>query len=431
MEHAITKNDASVEFGEYQYKYFLPELDTKKDIPYRMHARAAFDGQLPNRPKEVFYCKKCVVSNQRPRITFDKNGVCSACNYAEYKKTIDWDKRRIMFEKLCDEFRRNDGRWDCLVPCSGGKDSGSLAHKLKYKYGMHPLCVTWSPLLYTNLGFQNLHNMTLSGLDSYLASPNRLVQRKLSRLCLVKQGDHFEAFSRGQNAFPIHTAIKEGIRLIMWGEMAELEYGGDTKNKDIPCNNYEDLEGYVFKNTSLKRLLRFGVENGYLNSEDINEPSLKLSDFPSLEDMKKAGTVMRWYGWYHNWVPQENYYYTAENYGFQALQRRSESTYSKYASLDDLTDPFHYYMGFIKFGIGRTTSDAAHEIRDGHMTRKEGAALVHRYDQEFPAKYFKEFLRYLDITEQDFWGIVDEYRAMSPHIWEKKGGNWVLRNQVS
>ena len=65
------------------------------------------------------------------------------------------------------------------------------------------------------------------------------------------------------------------------------------------------------------------------------------------------------------------------------------------------------------------------------MTREEGIALVRRYDQEFPAKYFKQFLQYLDITERDFWDIVDEYRAMSPHIWEKKEDNWVLKKQVS
>ena len=28
-----------------------------------------------------------------------------------------------------------------------------------------------------------------------------------------------------------------------------------------------------------------------------------------------------------------------------------------------------YYLMYIKYGIGRTTSDAAHEVRDGHITR--------------------------------------------------------------
>ena len=39
-----------------------------------------------NLPTEVKYCVKCTISNQRPRISFDENGVCSACNFAEFKK---------------------------------------------------------------------------------------------------------------------------------------------------------------------------------------------------------------------------------------------------------------------------------------------------------------------------------------------------------
>ena len=41
--------------------------------------------QAIDNPKLAF-CKKCTISNQRPRITFDENDVCSACNYAYYKK---------------------------------------------------------------------------------------------------------------------------------------------------------------------------------------------------------------------------------------------------------------------------------------------------------------------------------------------------------
>ena len=38
---------------------------------------------------------------------------------------------------------RKDGSYDCIVSGSGGKDSVKVAHILKYKYGMHPLTVTW------------------------------------------------------------------------------------------------------------------------------------------------------------------------------------------------------------------------------------------------------------------------------------------------
>ena len=46
--------------------------------------------------------------------------------------------------------------------------------------------------------------------------------------------------------------------------------------------------------------------------------------------------------------------------------------------------------------------DAAHEIRDGHISREEGIALMSRFEGEFPAKYFEEFIDYLDITAEDF-----------------------------
>jgi hypothetical protein len=37
-------------------------------------------------PEKVAYCKRCVISNQRPRITFNEEGVCSACQFSDYKK---------------------------------------------------------------------------------------------------------------------------------------------------------------------------------------------------------------------------------------------------------------------------------------------------------------------------------------------------------
>ncbi|HHT9105593.1 MAG TPA: N-acetyl sugar amidotransferase [Candidatus Wujingus californicus] len=424
------KNEKYFNTEYREYKYFLPKITSMK-IPYGDHARNSFDGQLPARSREVIYCKKCVVSNQRPRIVFDEKGVCSACNYAEYKNSIDWDKRGKEFEILCDKYRRNDGRWDVVVPCSGGKDSGALAHRLKYVHGMHPLCITWSPMMYANIGMQNLQNMISSGLDNLLTSPNRVLQRKLSKLGIVLVGNHHDPFGRGIMCRAFHVAIKEDIKLIMFGENAELEYGGDTKNKDIPYNPYKDWDKYYFKNTSFEKLLKFGFENGYLTKEDTKEPSLKWYTLPPIEEIKEVGVVPRWYSWYFNWIPQENYYYASENYGFQAMPRRTEATYSKYASIDDLTDPWHYYMMLIKFGIGRATSDASHEIRDGHLTREEGVTLVRRFDCEFPTKTFKVFLEYLDVTEEEFWDIINGYRSISPHLWEQVNGEWKLKHQVS
>ena len=85
-----------------------------------------------NLPEQVKFCKKCTVSNQRPRISFDEQGICSACNFADYKKSkIDWVMREKELIDLCNRFRKNNGEFDVIVPGSGGKDSGFVAHQLK------------------------------------------------------------------------------------------------------------------------------------------------------------------------------------------------------------------------------------------------------------------------------------------------------------
>lgn len=390
--------------------------------------RPIIDSQLPKLPRIVKFCKKCVMSNQRPRITFDEEGVCSACRYSEYKKTnIDWDGRKKQFQKLMDQHRSTDGSYDVIVPCSGGKDSSTIAHRLKHEYGMHPLSVTFSPPVYSDIGWQNLRRFIDAGFDHYLVSPGGKLNRALTKLGFILLGDHNEIFDHGQMGIPFRVAVHHNVKLVMYGENAEAEYGGSWKDMEKPGRDWKDFQE-AYYSAGLDEILRVGVEDGYI-TEEIKEHTLDLYKLPPLEDLKRVGVQMHWFGYYHNWTPQENYYYSAENTGFQANpEGRTLGTYSKYAQLDDLTDSFLYYLMFIKFGFGRATSDAAHEIRDGHINREEGVALVRRYDGEFPHAHFKVFLDYIDMTEEEFWEVVDQFRL--PHIWKKEKGEWKLRTQV-
>lgn len=388
------------------------------------------DKQLAKLPKKVVYCKRCVVSNQRPRITIDKEGICSACRYQDEKDyKIDWQKREKMLVKLLDKHRSKDGSFDVIVPSSGGKDSGYVAHQLKSRYGMTPLTVTWAPFLYTNIGWQNYNSMIQAGFDNLLFYPNGKLHRKLARVAFETKGDAWEPFGFGQKAYAFHIALKFGIPLIFYGENGEIEYGGSTKNKDKPYEGVEDWEELYFKGAGVDFLIKAGLKHGLLDKKEIQAKTFELYRPPPLKKIEKLGIQMHWYSFYHSWVPQENYYYSAEHTGFIANpDGHSEGTYSKYASLDDKTDGFHFYMGYIKFGLGRANRDAQMEVRHKHITREEAVALVRRYDGQFPKKYFKEFLEYLDITEKHFWEIVDRFRM--PHIWEQKNGKWRLKHPI-
>jgi hypothetical protein len=162
-------------------------------------------------------------------------------------------------------------------------------------------------------------------------------------------------------------------------------------------------------------------------------------------DLEKQKIEVHYLGYYLKWHPQSCYYYAVEHGGFQASPERTPGTYSKYNSIDDKIDDFHYYTTYIKFGIGRATYDASQEVRSGDITREEAVALVKRFDGEFPERFAEEIFRYLSMNEKEFplankqfaqpimdrdyfMGLADLFR--SPHLWIQENGKWRLRHAV-
>ncbi|MDE0806523.1 MAG: N-acetyl sugar amidotransferase [Longimicrobiales bacterium] len=391
----------------------------------------SLDKQFDELPKDVVYCKNCVVSNQRPRTRFNEEGICSACQWALKKdQVVDWDTRAKELADLCDRFRRSDGEFDCIVPGSGGKDSAYVAHQLKVRYGMHPLCVTWSPFEYTDIGWKNLEAFVNSGFTNILGQPDGLIHRKMTRLSFELKGDAWEPFAYGQKAWAFHIANKFDIKLIFYGENGELEYGGSEKYMNRPMETPEEWEYEYYKGSGVTDLIRVGLERGILSKEESVSPAMNLYRPPPPEEISERDLEMHWYSYYHRWTPQENFYYAVKNTGLQTNpEGHSEGTYTKHVSLDDKADGFHWYLAYMKFGMCRCSRDAQTDIRRHHITREEGVALVNRYDGEFPRRHFKWFLQYMDVKEEYFWAVMDFYREKS-NVWEKENGSWVMKYPV-
>ena len=406
-------------------------------------------------PSEVKFCRRCVISNQRPNssvefqhtreskkvtISFDAEGVCDACRVAETKAKVDWAERERALRALCDRYRKNDGSYDCLVPGSGGKDSFYAAHKLKYEYGMHPLTVTWAPHIYTEWGWKNQQAWIHAGFDNYLCTPNGRVHRLLTRLAVENLFHPFQAFILGQKNLAPKMAVRFDLPLVFYGEN-EAEYGNPIVDTEGARRNHKyyvmsDPANVYLGGTSLEDLTtRYGLERVEL------DPYLP-ADPAKIEEHK---IEVHYLGYYLKWHPQACYYYAVENGGFQASPERTPGTYSKYNSIDDRIDDFHYYTTHVKFGIGRATYDAAQEIRSGDINRDEGVALVKRYDGEWPARFADEVFQYLSIGEKEFpvaskqfetptmtrasfMQLADKFR--SPHLWQQIDGEWRLRKTV-
>jgi N-acetyl sugar amidotransferase len=407
-------------------------------------------------PKKVKFCRRCVISNQRPNsaveykhthetrketINFDEDGVCDACHFAARKhREIDWSDREKQLRELCDKHRKHDGSYDCILPGSGGKDSFFASHILKTKYGMHPLTVTWAPHVYTDWGWKNFQSWIHAGHDNYLMTPNARVHRLLTRLSTELLFHPFQSFMFGQKALAPKMSLLFNIPLVFYGEN-EAEYGNaiadtETAKRDWSYFTAEDPSKIFLGGVSVHDLkTNFGVDQNDL------QPYLPANP----NRIAEQKVEVHYLGYYLKWHPQSCYYYAVEHGGFQASPERTPGTYSKYNSIDDRIDDFHYYTTGIKFGIGRASYDAAQEIRSGDINREEGIALVKRFDHEFPQRFADEIFRYLSLPEKEFpqasrmfqQPIMDRAyfdvltdRFRSPHLWDYAGGQWKLRHAV-
>lgn len=408
-------------------------------------------------PRDVEFCRRCVISNQRPNsaveyahtretvkttIAFSEDGVCDACRLAEQKqKEIDWEEREDLLRELCDRHRSTEGDYDCVVPGSGGKDSFFAAHVLKTRYGMHPLTVTWAPHISTDWGRRNFQSWIHAGFDNYLMTPNGRVHRLLTRLALERLFHPFQPFMFGQKSLAPKMALLHDIPLVFYGEN-EAEYGNPVADaaraqRDGSYFTFADKGELHLGGTSIADLKEhFGLADQdflpYLPADPV--------------DIAAKRVEVHYLGYYLQWHPQSCYYYAVQHGGFQASPERTPGTYSKYNSIDDRIDDFHYYTTGVKFGLGRASYDAAQEIRSGDITREEGVALVRRFDHEFPERFAEELFRYLSVPEEEFgqaaamfdtpmmdrayfMRLADTFR--SPHLWNPSSdGSWELRHSV-
>ena len=396
---------------------------------------------LYNLPQEVVFCKKCVMSNQRPAsipefkhnknrdgakyLNFNEKGVCDACLQAETKLDIDWEYREKELVELLNKHRRNDGHYDCLVPGSGGKDSAYQAHILKYKYGMNPLTCTWPPILYTDYGYRNFDNwIKIGGFDNISFNQNGRIMKLLTKLSIENLFHPFQTFILGQKNLAPKLAAKFGIDLVFYGEN-EAEYGNPIADnssslRDKSYYSMENLDDMYLAGIPIQKII-----------DKYKIPLVDLMQFLPISSKELSGSniEIHYLGYYLKWIPQEAYYYAVDKTGFQARPFRTQGTYSKYNSIDDKIDDLHYYTTFIKFGIGRATYDASQEIRNKHLTREEGQLLVNRFDGEFPDKYFNEIMNYIEMDPGYFHELADEFR--SPHLWKKDNNQWKLRHNVN
>ena len=373
----------------------------------------------------IIYCKQCLYPNTKPHLNINKDGFCNACKSAAEKKSIDWKKRKNDFIEIVKEYKNSSTVHDCVIPVSGGKDSTYQVIKAM-EYGLNPLCVTASTDALTKIGRENIESIKNLGVDYIEVTLNPVVRNKINKFCLETIGDiswpeHVAIFT-----LPLRVAIQHNIKLIIWGENSQTEYGGpdeDAKKNILDHNWLQEFGGMGSLRVS-----------DLLFIEGIEEKDLILYQYPEIDLLNAAKIKGIFLGHYFNWDGKKNREIAEKKANFKSWHTNVEGSYYDFENLDNYQTGIHDYFCFLKFGYGRASAQLSTEIRKKRISREEALNFVKKYEGKFPIKYLdrdlEAILKDINMSISEFIEICDKFT--NKNIFEiDKNGNLIKDNTLS
>jgi len=358
------------------------------------------------------------MSNQRPGLEIDSEGICSACRHFENKKNIDWKKRWEELNELSNKYRGCNGDYyDCIIAASSGKDSHFQTYIFKEILKMHPLIVSVNSFSMTETGKFNWDNLLNQfGVDAIQLTLNPKICKKMFKKGLEK-GIPTWFFDLAIYTWPLKMASKLGIPLVVYGENINYEYGG-LQSLDTPSAK-DQLQNDVVKPIPV---------------EDWIDNDIKSSDFApclsvSKEELEKLEPI--YLSYYIPWSGYGNMQW-ARTRGFKTLddtrEWKREGFIEQYDQIDTIGYLVHSWFKFPKLGHSRTTDIASLWIREGRISREKAVEKVIEEDWKLDRKMLNDFIKFIGISESQFWKIVDKWANRD--IVEKQNENWVLKKNV-
>lgn len=365
---------------------------------------------------DIEFCKRCLYSTSHPLgLTLDEEGICSGCRIHEEKDSLDWAARWEKLKTLVEPYRNKAGNgYDCIIPVSGAQDSYYIVHLVKEKLGLNPLLVTYNKYFNTPLGIRNLANLRIRfNCDILYQNVNPVSVKKIVRTTLRRFGSVYWPILAGQTVFPVQTAVRYKVPLIIWGAHQGLEQVGMFSHE----HEVEMTRRYR-KDHDLS-----GVEADDLLSvfDTLNERDIWQYRYPDDRDLKSVGVRGIYLGNYVRWDPKAQHEQMMGTHAYQT------SSFPRTFDCYDHVDCFNYMglhdlLKLYKHGYSKVTDHASREIRHGRMTREEGLALV-RHHEQLPPAYLEQFCEWLGITPASLHFMLDQHR--NPKYWNKVApGRW-------
>jgi N-acetyl sugar amidotransferase len=323
-------------------------------------------------------CVTCLRPDTLPGVVFNKEGVCPACERFADRSRIDYAKRKDFLKKLCDEHRRSDGTYDCIIPVSGGKDSFFQVHVLKHEHGMNPLlvCVT-DPFTHTPEGTHNYTRIAKAfecDMITGQLNPARIARSSL--MTLDKTGSTNWDVDRAIYAWPLTLAIAMGIKLIVYGENVSWEYGGPNAEDTFSAEQQ-------IKNNVVRELSEDAAGIRFQN----------MLRYPTAEEFDQSKLQPIYLSWFLPWNDHVNVMH-ATHYGFRVLKSMKRAGYiDDYAQIDSIGYLFNYYLKFMKFGIGRVVDIGSRWVRYGAFNKEKLRDAIREFEGSFDLAIAADFCR--------------------------------------
>lgn len=365
-------------------------------------------------------CKRCLYPVTHPLgLTLDEEGICSGCRIHEEKDSLDWEARWKKLEDLVAPYRSPSGQnYDCIVPVSGANDSYYIVHLVKERLKLNPLLVTYNKYFNTPLSVWNLANLRIRfDCDILVQNVNPLSVKKITRTTLRELGSLYWPCLAGQTVFPVQTAVRYGVPLIIWGAHQGLEQVGMFSHE----HEVEMTRRYR-KDHDL-----MGKEADDLLSifDTLKEDDIWQYRYPEDADLQRVGVRGIYLGNFVRWDPKAQHEKMMASHGYRTTA--FDRTFDCY----DHGDCYNYMglhdqLKLYKHGYSKVTDHASREIRHGRLTRAQGLALAR--DREMrAAPNAEKFCEWLGVDRRGLQFMLDQHR--NPALWEQtRPGEWVFHS---
>ena len=371
---------------------------------------------------DIKFCNRCVYSNNHPLgLIINDDGLCTGCKIHEEKDTLDWLERWDKLLKLVQEYRSIDGKnYDCIVPVSGANDSYFIVYLVKERLGLNPLLVTYNKYWNTAHGIRNLANLRIKfDCDILIQNVNPISVKKITKNTLRNFGSIYWHVHAGQTAFPVQTAIRYKIPLIIWGAHQGIEQTGMYSYR-----HEVEMSRRYRKDHDL-----LGIEADDLLSifGTLKEKDIWQYRYPDDHDINEIGVRGIYLNNYVRWDPKSQHEEMIKKYGY--ITKKFNRTFDCYDHVDCFNYmELHDLLKLYKHGYSKVTDHVSREIRFSRLTRDEGIMLIEKYEQS-DIQYQSQFCSWLGMKEKGINFILDRHRNLK--YWDQDEQNHWKFNGLS